>query len=129
MQQNLRFSLYDGLDLLDAFELNDRLLLQKRLKDLVCRRRLGVQLNLGFSVYDRLDILDAFEVSDRSLLQKHLKDLVCRRGLGVQQNLRCFHHPPITHKIGIKRARSSSKSNKKFIRSIIYYTIRLELKR
>ena len=48
-------SLFDGLDLLDAFEANNLSLLQKCQKDLVRQRGLGVQQNL------RLDLLDAFE--------------------------------------------------------------------
>ena len=43
-------SLFDGLDLLDAFEVKNISLLQKGLKDLVPQRSLGVQQNLRYRV-------------------------------------------------------------------------------
>ena len=41
-------SLYEGLDLLDVFEVNNLTLLQKNLNDLVCGRGLEVQQNLQY---------------------------------------------------------------------------------
>ena len=43
-------SLFDGLDVLDAFEVKNLALLQKGLKDLVRQRGLGVQQNLRHGV-------------------------------------------------------------------------------
>ena len=84
--------------LLDTFEVNELLLLQKRLKDLVPRRGLEVQHSEpGLSLSAVRDLLDAFEVNELLLLQKRLKDLVrSRRGLEV---LRSFRHFKVMREI------------------------------
>ena len=46
-------SLFDGLDLLDPFEVTRDFLLQKRLKDQVRQRGLGVQQNLLLDLKNR----------------------------------------------------------------------------
>ena len=65
-------SLYDGLDLLDSFEVTRNYLLQKYLQDLFHRRCFSVG-SAALSFYDGLNILDAFELNNLLSVEKGLR--------------------------------------------------------